>query len=110
MTYKDLKKAVLKQSRKNKHKAHFEESLNFAHFKTFFGLMEAPQYAILQGKNNEEFGTTEDMWYLTYTKDGQMIVLDIADEATICDEFLQLLNIWFQGCTEVKTQPVNSEM
>ena len=82
----------------------YQESLEFEHFTTFFELQDIPHYTILQGKNNPEYGTTEDMWYLAYQKDNQMIVLDIADENTICDEYYQLMVIWFQGCQEIQTQ------
>lgn len=82
----------------------FNQSLEFAHFKTFFELKDAPNYTILQGKNSVEYGTTEDMWYLAYVKDNQLVVIDISDEETICDEYFQLLIAWFQGAQKVKTQ------
>lgn len=83
----------------------FTESLAFAHFKTVFEFSESPNYAILQGKNSQEYGTTEEMWYLTYTQDNQMVVLDISDEDTICDEFLQLIIAWLQGAQKIETRP-----
>ena len=84
--------------------ATFEESLEFVHFQTFFELKMPPFYTLLQGKNNPEFNTTEEIWYLAYQKDNQLVVLDIADETTICDEFYQLMVVWYQGCQEIQTQ------
>lgn len=106
MTYKKLKYELT-----NLQKAHpqiscqgFSESLDFVHFKTFFELKDEPQYTILQSKNNPEYKTTEGMWYLAYVKDAQIIVIDIADEETICDEYFQLMIAWFQGAQKIKTQ------
>ena len=107
MTYISLKQEldILQQSQSHIKCKGFSESLQFEHFKTFFELKDAPNYTILQGKNNPEYGTTEDMWYLAYAKNNQMVVLDISDEETICDEFYQLMIIWFQGTQEVQTRP-----
>lgn len=106
MTYKELQSELVTLSHINPNAKckGFEESLEFAHFKIFYELKDAPNYAILQAKNSNEFNTTENMWYLTYLKDEQRVVLDIADENTICDEFYQLMVIWFQGCQTIITQ------
>lgn len=106
MTYLTLKQQLntLIQSQTDIKCTGFSESLEFQHFKTFFELKDTPNYTILQGKNNPEYGTTEDMWYLAYVKDNQMVVLDISDEETICDEFYQLIIIWLQGLNTITTQ------
>ena len=106
MTYIELKTELtnLQKSNAKIHCQGFEESLEFAHFKIFYELKDEPHYALLQARTNKDFQTTEDMWYLTYLKDGQRIVLDIADECTICDELYQLMVIWFQGCQKITLQ------
>lgn len=103
MTFIELKEELklLQKKKKNVKMKGFEESFEFVHFKTFFALLDEPKYAILQPKTSEEFHTDENKWFLTYTQNEQMIVIDIADEDTICDEFYQLILIWFSGNRKV---------
>ena len=108
MTYIELKQELTALSNIFLHipPAEFDESLAFEHFKTFFELKDSPHYTLLQGKNNPDFNTTEDMWYLAYQQNDQLVVLDIADESTICDEFYQLIVVWYQGHREIKTNKI----
>ena len=108
MTYIELKEEINNLSNifQVVPSAKFEESLAFEHFKTFFELKDQPCYTLLQAKNNPAYNTTEKMWYLAYQQEGQLVVLDIADESTICDEFYQLIVIWYQGNREIRTQKI----
>ena len=106
MNYSELKTEVeiLRKSKTKIKCKGFEESFEFLHFKTFFALLDSPQYSVMQAKDNPEMGTSEDQWFLTFVKDNQMVVIDIADEDTICDEFYQLMLIWFNGSQTVMTK------
>lgn len=106
MTYNTLKQKLntLQKTFPQIKCAGFEESLQFEHFKIVFELKDAPNYTILQGKNDLTYNTTTDMWYLAYAQNQQLVVLDIADEETICEEFLQLMVLWFQGAQNICTQ------
>ena len=80
----------------------FEESFEFMHFEKFYALLDAPKYAVMQAKTNSEMNTVNTQWFLVFERDKKMTVIDISDEETICDEFYELILIWFQGSQKIK--------
>lgn len=109
MNYQEVKSEIdilLKNNPKVKCKG-FEESFDFLHFKTFYSLLDEPKYAVLQAKNNPEMNTSEDQWFLTFNQNGRMVVIDIADEDTICDELYQLMLVWVSGSRTIVTKKQN---
>lgn len=106
MRYIELKDEIeeLQNKYAKRHCQGFEESFDFAHFETFYALLDEPKYAIMQAKDNLDMNTNSSQWFLVFDHNGQMTVIDISDEETICDEFFQLILIWFKGNKTVKIQ------
>jgi hypothetical protein len=75
----------------------FEESLEFKNFKTFFSMIDEPNYTLMQCKNSEEFNTSSETWFLCLPKNGQMYVIDAGNEEEICDQFYLLVEIFAHG-------------
>ena len=88
----------------------FYESLEFEYFKTFFCMNDQPSYTLLQCKDNTEFNTSSDTWFLCLPREGQMYVIDAGTEEEICDQFfnlIELLNHGF-GTAEIRSKIVET--
>ena len=72
--------------------------------KTTTALQIAKSSILMQAKDNLDMNTNSSQWFLVFDHNGQMTVIDISDEETICDEFFQLILIWFKGNKTVKIQ------
>ena len=107
MTLYELKEIIkeMKLEEKIEGFSGFEESSEFEHFKTFFAMIDEPQYTIMQFKDSEEFDTTSDQWVLCIPKDEQMCVIDMGTEEEICDQYLSLLEIFKYGFGTAQIKP-----
>lgn len=99
MTYAELKKEIESLNLKDKIKDFqgFEESFEFEHFKTFFAMLNEPKYTLMQCKDNEEFNTSSNTWFLCLPKNEKLYAIDAGSEEDICDQFFNLIEMLSHG-------------
>ena len=107
MTFEKLKKEIENSHFENLLEDYkgFEEKHDLEYYKTYYEMLNAPGYTLMQFQDSEEFKTTSEQWVLCLPQGEQLVVMDLGNEEEICDQYFNLMEILKYGFGTAEIRP-----